>query len=423
METEKRRRVCIVGAARTPQGSFGGCLASLSASKLGSIAIRGALERSGVAAESVEEVFLGNVVQANQGQHPARQSSLGAGIPVDVPCTTVNKMCASGAKAVMFGCMSIASGDSDVIVAGGFESMSNAPFYSAHTRFGHRFGDVALVDGLQRDGLSCAYSEEAMGCSAALCSVEQNISREKQDHFAALSYARSVENTRNGALSREIVPVEVKGKRGRVDVVEHDEEPMLREVTYETLSKLPPAFKMPKSAHASPEKMNSQHKDAVTAGNSSVISDGASAIVLVSETFAKKHSLKILAFIDSWADSGNDPEHFTTSPAKAAHKALKKAGKSVHDIDLFEINEAFAVVTLANMKILGLTEDRVNVLGGAVSCGHAIGNSGCRILVTLLTALELQGKISGCATICNGGGGASSLILTRPNTSNVPSKL
>ncbi|GBG24865.1 Acetyl-CoA acetyltransferase, mitochondrial [Hondaea fermentalgiana] len=399
-QQQQQERACIVGVSRTPFGSFGGVLSKLSAPKLGSAAIKGALQRAGVKPDEVNEVFMGQVVSAGAGQAPARQASLGAGIPIDVPCTTVNKVCSSGMKAIMFGAQSIKLGENDVVVCGGFESMSNVPFYSPSTRFGSKFGDASLIDGLARDGLRDAYTNEAMGCAGSLCAASAQISRQEQDEYAAASYARARKATIDGVFKNEITPLEIPGKRGKTTLVSEDEEPMLREITYETLSKLPPAFE--------------PHAKSVTAGNSSVLSDGAAAVVLASESYARKHGLPILAYIDSYADAANPPEEFTTAPTKAAHKALARAGTSVEKMDLFEFNEAFSVVALVNARNLGIPADKINVHGGAVSIGHPLGASGARIVMTLITALERYGKERGCAAICNGGGGASAMVISRP---------
>lgn len=407
-------RVCIVGYSRTPFGSFGGVLSKLSGPQLGSAAIKGALERSGVKGDEVDEVFMGQVVSAGAGQAPARQAALGAGLPIEVPCTTVNKVCSSGMKAIMLGGQSIKLGENNVVVCGGFESMTNAPFYSKSTRFGNKFGDTTLIDGLAHDGLRDPYTNEAMGCSGTLCAATYDISREDQDRYAASSYARSRQATLNGVFKNEISPIQVPGKRGQSMVVEHDEEPMLREITYETLAKLPPAFGLTTSGKKDEKLSNSPHIKSVTAGNSSVVSDGAAAVVLVSESYARKRGLKVLAYIDAFADAANAPEQFTTAPTKAAQKALARANARVEDIDLWEFNEAFAVVALVNAKNLGVDLTKVNVNGGALSIGHPLGASGARIIMTLITALEQHNKQRGCAGICNGGGGASSMVISLP---------
>eukprot|EP00516_Mucochytrium_quahogii_P008978 CAMPEP_0203775386 /NCGR_PEP_ID=MMETSP0099_2-20121227/6048_1 /ASSEMBLY_ACC=CAM_ASM_000209 /TAXON_ID=96639 /ORGANISM=" , Strain NY0313808BC1" /LENGTH=434 /DNA_ID=CAMNT_0050674049 /DNA_START=105 /DNA_END=1410 /DNA_ORIENTATION=- len=429
-------QVCIVGYSRTPIGSFGGTLSSVKATELGSITIKESLKRSGIQPDQVEHVFMGNVVSAGTGQHPARQAALGAGIPVDCPCTTLNKMCASGMKAVSLGYMSVATGDAQVVVAGGFESMSNIPFYSTTARFGHKFGDVSLVDGIQRDGLHDAYTDEEMGRAAVvsftlllrglavllictlLCAVENKITREEQDAYTLRSYNLAAANTREGSFLRdEIVPVIVKNKKNKKKtVVDSDEEAVRRPATKESLASLPPVFKLPakvpESYHSSPEASS------VTAANSSVISDGAASIVLASRKYALKHNLPILGVISSGADAANQPEYFTTAPAKAMKKALERANLKPSQVDLFEVNEAFAVVPLVTMKLLGIPLEKMNVRGGAISIGHPIGCSGARIIVTLLSALSASDKSVGCCGICNGGGGASAIVITRPRLSS-----
>ena len=388
-------KVVIVSAARTPIGSFMGSLSSLTATQLGSAAIKGALNKINLDPSAVQEVYMGNVVQAGVGQAPARQAALGAGIPDTVPATTVNKVCASGMKAVMQAAQAIALGDADVIVAGGMESMSNIPHY-VHMRSGTKFGPATLIDGMQKDGLVDAYDHNAMGTCADLCATEYNFSREDQDAFAIKSYERSAKAWADGKFNDEVVSVEVPQRRGEPVVVSEDEE--FKNVKMDKISSLRPAFT----------------KDGtVTAANASTINDGAGAMVLVSEAKAKELGLKPLAYIKSYADAAQEPKWFTTAPAKALPKAIAKAGIDIKDVDYFEFNEAFAVVGLANMKILGLNDSNVNVNGGAVSLGHPLGCSGVRILITLVNVLKQNEAKIGAAAICNGGGGASAMVIER----------
>ena len=388
-------KVVIVSAARTPIGSFMGSLSSLTATQLGSAAIKGALNKINLDPSAVQEVYMGNVVQAGVGQAPARQAALGAGIPDTVPATTVNKVCASGMKAVMQAAQTIALGDADVIVAGGMESMSNIPHY-VHMRSGTKFGPATLIDGMQKDGLVDAYDHNAMGTCADLCATEYNFSREDQDAFAIKSYERSAKAWTDGKFKEEVISVEVPQRRGEPIVVSEDEE--YKNVKMDKISSLRPAFS----------------KDGtVTAANASTINDGAGAMVLMSEAKAKELGLTPLAFIKSYADAAQEPKWFTTAPAKALPKAIAKAGIDIKDVDYFEFNEAFAVVGLANMKILGLNDSNVNVNGGAVSLGHPLGCSGVRILITLLNVLKQNDAKIGAAAICNGGGGASAMVIER----------
>ncbi len=388
-------KVVIVSAVRTPIGSFMGSLSSLSATQLGAKAIKGAIDKINLDPSQVEEVLMGNVVQAGVGQAPARQAALGAGLPDSVPCTTVNKVCASGMKAVMQAAQMIALGDAEIVVAGGMESMSNIPHY-LHLRNGTKFGPATMIDGMQKDGLVDAYDNNAMGTCADLCATEYEFSREDQDEFAKQSYERSAEAWSKGNFKEEVIPVEVPQRRGEPIVVSEDEE--FKNVKMDKISSLRPAFT----------------KDGtVTAANSSTINDGAAALVLMSESKAKEMGLAPLAYIKSYADAAQEPKWFTTAPAKALPKALSKAGLDIADIDYFEFNEAFAVVGLANMKILGLDSSKVNVNGGAVSLGHPLGCSGARILVTLINVLKQNNAKIGAAAICNGGGGASSMIIER----------
>jgi len=390
-------RVAIVGAYRTPIGALGGSLASLTAPQLGSIAIAAALKQSTVPAKEVDEVYFGNVLQAGVGQAPARQAALGAGLPPTVCCTTINKVCASGMKAVTLGAASIRNGDAEVVVAGGMESMSNAPFLLPEMRFGRKFGDAKAVDHMGRDGLRDAYTHKPMGDCAEICAKEETFSREEQDAYAARSFDRALKAQASGKFKAEICPVTIKGRAGPV-VIDKDE---VKATTLETLKKLKPVFNPAVS---------------VTAGSSSTINDGASALVLMSEERAKKRGIPILGIIRGWADAETDPDHFTIAPSFAMPKAMAKAGVKVSDVDFFEINEAFAVVALANMKRLGLDPNKVNVYGGGVSLGHPIGNSGSRIIVTLLNVLNQEGGKIGVAGICNGGGGASSIVIERAST-------
>ncbi|WP_034892482.1 acetyl-CoA C-acyltransferase [Gillisia sp. Hel_I_29] len=389
------KEVVIVSAARTPIGSFLGSLSTVPATKLGSIAIQGALNKINLKPELVDEVLMGNVVQAGVGQAPARQAALGAGIPDTVPCTTVNKVCASGMKAVMQGAQAIMLGDANVVVAGGMENMSMIPHY-LHLRNGHKFGPATMIDGLQKDGLVDAYDHNAMGTCADLCATEHNFSREDQDAFAIKSYERSAKAWKEGKFDNEVVPVEIPQRKGDPIIFKEDEE--FKNVKMDKISSLRPAFS----------------KDGtVTAANASTINDGAGAVVLMSREKADELGLKVLASIKSFADAAHEPKWFTTAPSKALPKALAKAGISQDDVDFFEFNEAFAVVGLANMKILGLSDENTNVNGGAVSLGHPLGCSGVRILITLMNVLEQNNGKIGAAAICNGGGGASAIVIER----------
>ncbi|MBT8323070.1 MAG: acetyl-CoA C-acyltransferase [Eudoraea sp.] len=389
------REVVIVSAVRTPIGSFLGTLSSIPAPNLGATAIKAALEKAGVKPEKVDEVLMGHVVQAGSGQAPARQAAILAGIPDTVPCTTVNKVCASGMKAVMQAAQSIALGDNEIVVAGGMENMSLIPHY-IHLRNGQKFGPATLLDGMQKDGLVDAYDQNAMGVCADACAAEYNFSREDQDAFAIQSYERSAAAWQAGRFAEEVIPVSVPQRRGEPMVVNEDEE--YKNVKMEKIPSLRPAF---------------TKEGTVTAANASTINDGAAALVLTSADLAKKMGLPILARIKSYADAAQEPKWFTTAPAKALPKALDKAGISLEDVDFFEFNEAFSVVGLANMKLLGLEDSKVNINGGAVSLGHPLGCSGARILVTLIHVLKQQQAKIGAAAICNGGGGASALVLER----------
>ncbi len=390
------KEVYIVSAVRTPLGSFGGKLAGLTAVELGSTAIKGALAKSGVKAEEVQEVFMGNVISANLGQAPARQASIGAGIGYDVPCTTVNKVCASGMKAVMFGAQSIMLGINDVVVAGGMESMSNAPFYVPKARFGYKYGNAEFVDGLVKDGLFEVYYKFPMGNCADNTAKEMNISREAQDAYAIQSYQRSSDAWAKGYFKDEVVPVEMKGRKGETIVIDEDEE--YKNVMFDKIPSLRPVF---------------DKEGTVTAANASTMNDGASALVLVSKEKAEELGLKPLAKIRGFADAAKDPLWFTTAPALAIPKAIQHAGLKTEDIDFYEINEAFSAVALANQKELNLDNDKVNIFGGAVSLGHPLGASGARIISTLNSVLhQKDGKI-GVAGICNGGGGASAIVIEK----------
>lgn len=388
-------KAVIVSAVRTPIGSFLGGLSSLTATQLGSFAIKGALEKINLKPELVDEVLMGNVVQAGVGQAPARQAAIGAGIPDTVGCTTVNKVCASGMKAIMQAAQAIQSGDAHVVVAGGMESMSNIPHY-AHLRNGKKFGPMTMEDGMQKDGLVDAYDNNAMGVCADLCATEYNFSREDQDAFAIQSYERSAAAWKEGKFAGEVIPVNVPQRRGEPIIIAEDEE--YKNVRMDKIPALRPAFS----------------KDGtVTAANASTINDGAAAVIVMSESKAKELGLQPLAYIKSYADAAQEPKWFTTAPAKALPKALDKAGVSIDDIDFFEFNEAFSVVGLANMKILGINDKKVNVNGGAVSLGHPLGCSGARIMVTLINVLQQNNAKLGAAAICNGGGGASAMVIER----------
>ena len=389
------KNIVIVSRARTPIGSFLGSLSPLSAPELGAAAIKAALEKIKLDPSTVSEVLMGQVVQAGSGQAPARQAAIGAGIPDHVPCTTVNKVCSSGLKAVMQGVQAIAMSDADIVVAGGMESMSNIPHYLPMRR-GQKFGPTSLIDGLQKDGLVDVYNQEAMGVFAEKCAAEYGCSREDQDSFAITSYKRSAKAWDEGKFNDEVVPVSVPQRRGEPLIISQDEE--FKNVRMDKIPSLRPAF----------------IKDGtVTAANASTINDGAGAVVLMSEDKAKELGIEPLARIISQADAAQAPEWFTTAPAKALPKALSKAGLALSDIDYYELNEAFSVVGLANMKILELSPDKVNVNGGAVSLGHPLGCSGVRILITLMGVLEQNNGTYGAVGICNGGGGASAMIIER----------
>jgi len=386
--------VYIVSAVRTPIGSFGGSLKDFSATQLGAVAIKGAIQKAGIDGALVNEVLMGCVIQANTGQAPARQAAKFAGLPDGVIATTVNKVCASGMKAIAQGAQSILLGDADIVVAGGMESMSNVPYYSPNMRWGNKYGNVQLVDGLAKDGLTDVYHNTAMGNSAELCAKECNISREDQDAFAIESYKRSQLAWNNGWFNDEIVPVEIPQRKGDPILFAKDEEPF--NVKFDKIPELKPAF----------------IKDGtVTAANASTMNDGAAAVVLMSKEKAEELGIQPLAIIKSYADAEQAPEWFTTTPSLAVPKAVAKAGLSMSDIDFVELNEAFSVVGIANTQKLGLDPAKVNAHGGAVSIGHPLGCSGARIIVTLINVLKQQGGKIGAAGICNGGGGASAMVI------------
>lgn len=388
------KEVVIISAVRTPIGSFSGNLSSISATKLGAIAIKGVLDKSGIDPNIVEEVFMGNVLQANLGQAPARQAAIFAGLPNAVPCTTVNKVCSSGMKAIMLAAQSIKCGDNQVVIAGGMESMSNVPHYFDKGRIGQKLGDMTLIDGMVKDGLTDVYSRVHMGICAETCAKEMQFSREKQDEFAIESYNRSAKAWKEGKFEEEIVSVPVPQKKGDTIIIAEDEE--YKNVKLDKIPSLKPVF---------------VKEGTVTAANASTLNDGASALLLMSAEKAAELNLTPIAKIRSYADAAQEPEWFTTAPAIAIEKALAKTNLTTKDIDFYELNEAFSVVGLANMQLLRLDENRVNVNGGAVSLGHPLGNSGSRILVTLINVLKQNGGKIGAAGICNGGGGASAIII------------
>ena len=390
------QEVYVVAALRTPLGSFGGVLSSLSAPELGAAAITGALEAAGVSPDQVEEVYFGNVCSANLGQAPARQAALKAGIPQSVPCTTVNKVCSSGIKTVMIGAQAIMTGQQDIVVAGGMESMSNVPYYVPNARWGSKYGNSTLVDGLAKDGLTDAYDGQAMGICADATAEKYNISRETQDEYAISSYKRAAEATSEGWFKQEIIPVAVPQRKGDPVMVSEDEE--YKRVKFEKIPALRPAF---------------TKNGTVTAANASTINDGAAAIILVSKRKAEELGLKPLAKIVAFADAAQEPQWFTTAPTLAAPKALKRAGMTMSDVDYFEVNEAFSVVSLAFAQEMEIDREQMNVFGGSVSIGHPLGASGARILTTLNNVLTHKDASVGMAAICNGGGGASALIIEK----------
>jgi acetyl-CoA C-acetyltransferase len=389
------KEVYIISAVRTPIGSFGGALSSISATQLGATAIKAAVERAGIKPADVQEVFMGNVLSANLGQAPATQAAKYAGLP-DVPATTINKVCASGTKAIMFAAQSIALGLNDIVVAGGMESMSNVPYYLDKARNGYRLGDGQIIDGLVKDGLWDVYNNYHMGSAAELCAADCHISREEQDAYAIESYKRTQAAQAAGSFQNEIVPVEITDRKGAVTLFDTDEEPGA--VKFDKIPSLKPVFK----------------KDGtVTAANASSLNDGAAALVLMSKEKAAELGLKPIARILGYGDAQQAPEWFTTAPSKAIPRALENAGIGAEQVDAYEINEAFSVVSLANNKLLNLDASKVNINGGAVSLGHPLGASGARIIVTLLNVLQQKGGRIGVAGICNGGGGASALVLER----------
>ncbi|EGC30312.1 hypothetical protein DICPUDRAFT_41631 [Dictyostelium purpureum] len=391
--TKNLESVVIVSACRTPIGTMGGSLSTVPGTKLSSLTIEECVKRAGINKGEVDEVIMGNVISANVGQAPARQCALGAGLELKTVTTTINKVCSSGLKAITLGTQSIMLGHSNVVLAGGFESMSQVPFYSDKMRFGAKYGNQTFIDGLVRDGLADAYNGSAMGVCGDDCAAKYNITREEQDKFAIDSYNRAIEAQKSGYFTQEIVPVPITA-RGKTTFVTEDEEP--KKVLFDKIPTLKPAF---------------TPNGTVTAANASKINDGASSVLLMSESHAKKLGVKPLARIIGYADSEQAPIEFPTAPAKAIPKALKNAGIDISQVDLFEINEAFSVVGLANMKLLNIEHSKLNVNGGAVALGHPIGSSGCRIVVTLTHLLQQKNLKYGVAAICNGGGGASALVL------------
>lgn len=387
------KEVYIISAVRTPIGSFGGSLSSVSATRLGAAAIKGAIEKANIKPEQVQEVIMGNVLSGNLGQAPATQAAKFAGLP-DIPATTVNKVCASGTKAIMFAAQNIALGQNDIVVAGGMESMSNVPYYLDKARNGYRLGDGQIIDGLVKDGLWDVYNNYHMGSAAELCATECHISREEQDAYAIESYKRSQAAQSGGKFQQEIVPVEIVGRKGETTQITEDEEPAT--VKFDKVTSLKPVFKK---------------EGTVTAANASTLNDGAAALVLMSKEKAEELGLKPIARILGYGDAQQAPEWFTTAPAKAIPIALKNAGISAEQVDFYEINEAFSVVSIANNQKLNLDPAKVNVNGGAVSLGHPLGASGARIVVTLLNVLQQNNGKIGVAGICNGGGGASALVI------------
>lgn len=393
------KEVYILAAVRTPTGSFGGSLKDFSATKLGAIAIKGALEKAGIKPEQVNDVLMGCVIQANLGQAPARQAAKFAGLPNEVNCSTINKVCASGMKAIALGAQSILLGDADIVIAGGMESMSNVPFYSDSMRWGNKYGNVNLIDGLAKDGLTDVYDGKAMGNAAELCATQCGVSREEQDAFAIASYQRSQAAINSGKFDNEIVPVEIPQRKGEPVVFATDEEPF--NVKFDKIPELKGAF---------------VKEGTVTAANASTMNDGASAVVLISKEKAEELGLKPIAKILSYADAEQAPEWFTTTPSLAVPKAVAKAGLQMEDISYWELNEAFAVVGIENSRRMKLDPAKVNVNGGAVSIGHALGSSGSRIIVTLINVLKQNNARYGAAGICNGGGGASAMVIENLNT-------
>ena len=388
------RTVYIVSAVRTPLGAFGGALKEFSATQLGSFAIKGAIEKAGINPELVQEVIMGCVLQANLGQAPARQAAKFAGLPDSVICTTVNKVCASGMKAIAQAAQSILLGDNDIVVAGGMESMSNVPFYSPNLRWGNKYGDTKMIDGLAKDGLTDVYNNNAMGVAAELCAKECNIDRAEQDAFAIESYKRAIDAWEKEKFKEEIVPVEISQRNGEKTLFAKDEEPF--NVKFDKIPQLKPVF---------------IKEGTVTAANASTMNDGAAALVLMNKEKAEELNIKPLAIIRSYADAEQSPEWFTTTPSLAVPKAVAKAGLTLKEIDFYELNEAFSVVGIANIQKMQLDSNKVNVNGGAVAIGHPLGCSGARIIVTLINVLKQHNGKIGAAGICNGGGGASAMVI------------
>lgn len=388
------KEVFIVSAVRTPMGSFMGSLSTVPATKLGSVAVKGALDKIGLDPKNVQEIYMGNVLQAGEGQAPARQVALGAGLSIETPSTTVNKVCASGMKAVTMAAQAIKAGDAEVIVAGGMENMSSVPHYY-NARVATKLGDIKMTDGMVLDGLTDVYNKVHMGVCAEKCATDYSISREDQDNFAVESYKRAAKAWSEGKFNDEVVPVEIPQRKGEPVIFAEDEE--YKAVNFDRIATLPTVFK--------------KENGTVTAANASTLNDGASALILVSKEKMEELGLKPLAKIVSYADAAQEPENFTTAPAKALPVALKKAGLEISDIDFFEFNEAFSVVGLANNQILKLDASKVNVNGGAVALGHPLGSSGSRIIVTLINVLKQNNAKYGAAAICNGGGGASAIVI------------
>ena len=388
------REVVIVSAVRTAMGSFGGVFSKVSATKLGAAAIKGAIEKCGINKDIIDEVFMGNVLQANLGQAPARQAAIDAGLSDKIPCTTINKVCSSGMKSIMLGAQTILCGDNDVVMVGGMENMSSVPHYLSNSRTGQKLGDIKALDGLVKDGLTDVYNKKHMGLCAETCAKEMNFSREEQDNFAIESYKRSAKSWQEKRFNDEIVNVEVPQRKGDNLIINEDEE--YKKVILEKIPNLRPVF---------------EKEGTITAANASTINDGASALILMSKEKANELNLKPLAKIISYADSAHEPEWFTTAPSSAVEKAIKKANMKKSDVDYYELNEAFSVVGLANMKLLEIENKKVNVNGGAVSLGHPLGSSGSRIVVTLINVLKQNNGSIGVAGICNGGGGASAIVI------------
>ena len=390
------REVVIVSAVRTAMGSFGGVFSNIPATKLGAYAIKGAIEKCGINKDLIDEVFMGNVLQANLGQAPARQAAIEAGLSNKIPCTTVNKVCSSGMKAIMLGAQSIKCGDNDIVVVGGMENMSSVPHYLLNSRTGQKLGDIKALDGLVKDGLTDVYNKKHMGLCAETCAKEMSFSREEQDDFAITSYERSAKAWKDNKFSNEVIDVEVPQRRGDSLIINEDEE--YKKVKIDKIPNLRPVF---------------DKEGTITAANASTLNDGASALIIMSLEKANELNLKPLAKIISYADFAHDPEWFTTAPSDAITKALKKAKIDKSEVDFFELNEAFSVVGLANLKLLDINNDIVNVNGGAVSLGHPLGSSGSRIVVTLINVLEQNKAETGVAGICNGGGGASAIVIKK----------